>query len=445
MTIKIKKLITQLLPSKEKTTNQSIKRDINKIQKIILSIIGIFIIWSFFAQIDHAVVARGVFIPNTKKKIIQHADNGIVEEILVNEGEIVKSGQVLVKLNPSHAKSNYEANEYSLSTKKIELARIKSEISFNKSIDLSNIKKEIEENKLNSVIENEKTILLNNIALFNNKKDSLLSREKQFKTQIASYKSQIKSIKDRIDMLYHEKIVLDALRRKKMADNDKMLNIKKELSVLKSESDSLAKSIDQSTEGIKETLSEIKTLESNRLKELHDMYHKISTDIAELEIKSNYYSDVYERTSVKSPVDGIVTAINLNGGGQNINSNTNIMEIIPLSDKLIIEAKVQPRDIAIIKKDMYAKITLILPDHKINPYLKGKVSYIGYDVRTEQSNPNVQYFLVKIEVNDEDLQKIPYKIIPGMSTDVFIKIGERPFIKYILDPIIRSFRLSFNE
>ncbi len=431
---------------KEKTINSDMQWHIKSTKKHIILGFGLIFLLSFVIKIDSAVTANGTFTPSSRKKIIQHLEGGIIEKVLVSEGDLVTKGQVLIKLNEAKSNADHVIKQHNYHSKEIEKLRILAEINdeedFTPGAELQKIIQS--DNKLEIFYNQEKYKLRNNVSVLKSKLDILESKKLQNNEQIKGLVEQIEYIRKRITTLEDEKRVWEDLRKKQLADHDRMLSIQQNILMLRGDLSNKQSSYQALLNHNKEIDFQISLAKETNTKELEDYLQEVNTSLQSLQSQLVVSSDIFDRTAIKSTVDGIVTMVNINGEGQVVNQNNDIMEIVPINDDLIIEAKVDPQNISIVNIGLSAKVMPIFPNRRLAPPVFGEVVHVSHDAKTDSRG--YSYFIVKIRFKAGELDRVyKSKILPGMYAHVFIRTGERNLITYIFEPLLFSIMMAGNE
>ena len=424
----------------------NLEKEKTRTKRVIVYILGFFLVWSIFAKINSSIVAQGVFVPMSRKKIIQHLENGIVDKILVKEGEFVKKGQILIRLNESSANANLTLLKYQFYSKKIQKYRMIAEMEGKKEIKLeSELQKEIEKSpELKRFYSEELSLLKQNVNILGEKIKMSKSQNKQNSKYIIGLKNKLIKNEEKMKILRKEQKVLRNLEDRDLGEYDKSMYVEKEIINLENENIQTSSELEKLQEKAKESEINIELIDKTEKQTLQDNMQKTQIEINQIASRLIEASDIFERLEVKSPVNGIISTININGSGQNVNYTSNILEIIPTEEDIIIEAKVSPRDISAVQSGAETKIITILPNQKLAPAMYGTVFYVSNDVITDHNGAT--YFIIKINISANELSKYKHqKIIPGMYAQVFVKIKEKRFISHLLDPLFFSFLMSFNE
>lgn len=374
----------------------SIPESTKEIEKshIILWMIALFLavalLWARFAVIDEVTVAEGKVIPASKIQIIQHLEGGIVKKILVQEGQRVKSGEILLYLDDIRYSGEFKTNQLKKIELKLRIARLTAEF----------------QNKPFHVPEELKK-----------QPPSLAS------TEMALYKSRIeelKSLVNRRKLLKNEITMTKPLVNEGAVSKVEVLRLEQKLGELE---------------------GKIYNMHSTTLNELNTAKNELS----QLEENTATVKDRLERTSIRSPVDGIVKQIHIATVGAVIKPGMALMEIVPLEDTLRVEAQVRPSDIGFIHPGQKAIVKITAYDFSIYGGLQGNVEHISAD--TSKDEKGNSYYEIWVRTQKAYLGTVDKKlpIIPGMQASVDILTGKKTILDYILKPILRSKERALRE
>ncbi len=381
----------------------------NRLTSIILGMIIFLLVvlffWAKYSVIDEVTVGEGKIIPSSKVKKIQSLEGGIVESINVKEAQIVKKNELLLKIDDTSHKSSYleeKAQYYALLGK---IARLNAEVHGADKITWP------------------KEILIQNTALYN-----LIKRQnKLFYSRRKALKETIDVLKSSLKLASDERVMIEPLVRKGILSKVKLFQIKRQINDLTSKINAAK------AEFSEEAQTELNSAMSDaaRLKEL---------------LVSN--KDKVTRTTIRSPVKGIIKKINVSTIGEIVKPGQDIMEIVPIEDKLLVEALIRPQDIGFIAPNQEALVKISAYDFSIYGGLKGKVISIGADtVKQESNNKQQEYFVIQIRTEKNHLgsEKKPLSIISGMTVTVHILTGKKSILDYLLKPLIKAKQNAFQE
>lgn len=423
--------------------------------KVILFFFLIFIfftgafIWAYFAQIDELTRGEGKVIPSEKIKTIQSLDGGLISEILVKEGHQVKPNQALMKIDTTRFEASLEENKQTYYHLLVTKARLEVEAK----LDLTKEQPKIELS--DEVLENAKTFAQNDIKLFNSRVDELKSTLDIFEVQLKQKEQELKELKSKsyqlsrtIKIVREEKATMEKLVARRSKSKNDLLNIRKELTQLEGDLQNTYVSIPRAKYAIQEAKNKVAEKLKIFQSEARNELQKINTEIKKYESKLVAEEDKLDKTVLVSPVNGIVKTINVNTVGGVVKSGTDLIEIVPLSDTLLIEAKIDPKDIAFINPQQKAIVKITAYDFSIYGSLEGKIVEISADSIIDKNDKDQEsYYKVVIETNknylEKDGDKLP--IIPGMITTVDIITGKKSILDYILKPILKTKANAMHE
>lgn len=384
----------------------------------------LFLGWASLLPIKSASIADGVVVLDLNRKTIQHLEGGIIDQILVKEGQIVNQDDILLYLHDIKAQTEQQILKERLWTTQLQKERLKAQKENKESLNLINFFSEIGEL---SPQDNYKLqeIATNQLQLFNSKKDKKLGELKVLQKKLQSAEIKLKIFKKELGLI------------KPLVDEDN-LPILRELDLQKSiaETDEQAEIArlqiaNYKNDDLFENLKEIK--ESDM--EIVALYNQLSAS-----------KDILKRSAITSPVSGKVMNIKYHTIGAVVPPGGEIMNIVPQDEEMIIEAKIKPQDIDNVAIGMKSKIQLTAYKGKKVPKINGKVINVSADILTNEQTRE-SYFLARINISKKDLEKLKEKIelYPGMPAQVFIITGSRSLISYMFTPISDSTYKAFRE
>lgn len=364
---------------------------------IILWASGVFLLlallWANYAILDEVTTGLGKVIPSSEIQIIQNLEGGIIKNIFIKEGEIVKKDQILMQIDNTRFMSSYAEAQKKIDSLQLEIIRINAET--NKTIPVfpENIKK------------NQPDLVQNQESLY------------------ASQMGELKHLQTSLELAQQE------------------LNMTKPL--LKSGSVSEVEVI-RLERAVSEIQGNIDKFNSDELKILN----KARGDLSALLEAYKADKDRLTRTTVRSPVYGIIKQIKTTTIGGVIQPGNDIIEIVPLDDTLLIEAKIRPSDIGFIHPKQKAIVKITAYDYSIYGGLEGVVEQISADtIIDETDKKNESYYVIRVRTfkNHLGTDAKPLPIIPGMLATVDILTGQKSVLQYILKPILKAKQNALRE
>ena len=367
----------------------------------LLLVIVPFFAWASYAQIDQISHAQGQVIASAKTQEIQSANDGVVEQIYVHEGDHVKKGDRLISLEKSQSQASYDDSRAKVAALQATLVRLRAEV-YGKPLVFSDISRQYPE------------FIENQTALFHR-------RQQAMNDEVAALKESLKLAQDELDLN------MPLLKSGDIGATE-IIRLKRQIADLKGQ------------------------ISNKRNKYFQDSQAEMTKAEEELSTKDQELMDrsiTLERTVITSPMNAIVKNIVLTTQGARVRPGDLILELVPSGDELIVEAKLSPADISFIKQGQKAAIKLDAYDYSIYGVFHGIVKYISPDTLTEKTAEGEKhYFRVLITLNQTELisksgKKI--EIAPGMTAQVDIITGNRSVLTYLTKPITKTFSESFHE
>ncbi len=396
--------------------------------------------WAYFAQIDEIVRGEGTVVPRSENKMVQNLEGGIVEKLLVKEGDIVKKGQILLKIDNGKSQSDYNATNLKSLELTARIVRLEAEVN-NKEFDAE----EFSSNEISQYIMNEEKLYTINKNNIESEIMVLEEQLKQKKNDLSAARSSIGYLRNEYNLISEEVRIAKPLVARKIRSKVDFLKLKREANNIRKELANVRISIPK-TESL---INEVKS----KMVEIRDKFRKVSQEelnktVAELErvnANINNLKDKVVRTNVYSPTNGIVQQIFFNTIGGVIKPGENLVEIVPTGETLLIETKIKPADIAFIYFKQNAKVKFTAYDYSIYGVLEGSVIKISAD--TEIDDDKESFYTVHIQTNENHLTKgdRELSIIPGMVVNVDILTGKKTILDYILKPILKAKQYTFTE
>lgn len=402
--------------------------------------IFLFISWAYFAQIDEIARGDGDIIPSGENQMIQNLEGGIVEEILVKEGDEVVKGQILIRIDNKKSQSSYSSNAIKADAIEAKILRLKAQASGRMFIVSEELNKKIPE-----LVENERSLFQSNRAQFNSKMNALKAQLSQKKQELSEARNQKNHLSKSLGMINKEVKMTKPMVARGVSSKVDFLKLQREANQASERYSAVRLSIPRLNSAIKEVQS---TINESKLLFKNEAKLQLNEAIAELRsirVNSTALEDQVTRTLVRSPMNGIVQELFVHTVGGVIKPGADIIEIVPSDQTLLVEVKVKPSDIAFIYFGQKAIVKFSAYDFSIYGGLDGKVVHISADtIKDEKDNT---FYTVRIKTNKNFLgsEAKPLKIIPGMTVNVDIITGQKSVLDYILKPILKTKQYTFSE
>lgn len=401
----------------------------------------VFVVWAAFANIGETTVGEGKVIPSSQVQVIQNLEGGIVSEIRIKVGEIVRKNQVLMLIDDTRYTSSFQENKAKSDALQAKIARLSAEVS-GTNFDLpAKFRKEN-----GDLAERELTLYRSRQAEFNANTAVFRQQIDQRSQELKEKRGRLIQINTSLELLNRELTMSRPLVKQGAMSEVELLRLERQVNDLKGELDSTRITIPRLEAAVTEAKSK---LDSYVAKFRGDALAELNQARAEQEGTGAIgvaLKDRVERAVVRSPVHGTVKSVKVTTVGGVVQPGSELLEIVPLEDTLLVEARVKPSDIAYLRPGQEALVKITAYDFSIYGGFPAKLEYISADSITDEKKGD-SYYLVRVRTtsnapagSDKQLA-----IIPGMTATVHIQTGEKTFLQYLLKPIIKTKELAFRE
>lgn len=429
--------------------NAQVNKKVNYLFVFIVAFVFILIIWAALSKIDELARGEGKVIPSEKIQTLQNLDGGVVSEILVKEGAHVSKGQALMRIDTTRFQASLEENRQAYLGLIAAKARLEAEYNFNP-------KDEVQALRIPKALEEEaKDYAIAENNLYNTRIDELKSSLNVLENQLGQKVQELvesenkrKQLEKNLKLTQDEMKTIERLVKKGAKSNIDLISIQKEYGTLEGDLQAVELSIPRLNLAIKEAqnkiIEKVKNFKSEAATELQD---KLS-ELKKYESKIVSESDKLDKTVVKSSVDGVIKTIHINTIGGVVKSGMDLIEIVPDSDILFVEAKIDPKDIAFINPSQEVIVKITAYDFSIYGALKGEIREISADsIKDEDSKDGKTYYKVVVQTDKNYLEKDGEKlyIIPGMIASVDIITGKKSILDFLLKPILKTKESALHE
>ena len=413
---------------------------ISRVLRIWLITIVLFIIWASFAEIDEITRGDGDVVPYGQNQVIQNKEGGIVESILVHEGQIIKKGDKILKINNAQSISKSETNK--MKYEELIAKKYRLEAQANQKEFISEPSDNIE---LNRQVALAKNLHESNKIEFLAKDNSFVQQIEQKKQEYKEAKANIKSLERSLDYVLQEIEMTAPMVREGVKSKVDFLKLKREANEIENDIEAAKLSLPRLASAIQEYREKRKESKQLFINNAKRELNEVSAEILRLQTQQIAFSDEVQRTIVTSPVDGIVQKLHINTIGGVIKPGADLVEIVPTNEKLYLEVKIKPSDIAFLHPGAQARVKISAYDYAIHGALLGNVVNISPDTITDKEDNTFYLIYIETKKNYLGQKESPLKIIPGMTVSVDIVTGKKTIMQYILKPILKSKQYVFTE
>ena len=402
--------------------------------------------WFVFMPLAGAVVVPGNLVVQSNVKAIQHPTGGVVAEIKVQNGTLVNAGDLLVRLDATQAQASLQVISKQLDEMRARIARLSAERD-----GLARIENP-PELTARATEETVKSLLVSEASLFNarytarqSQKDLLDSRISQLTEEISGFEAQSASKTKQLELITGELEGVQDLYDKRLVPLARLTALQREAARIDGERGQLTSSIAETKSKIGEAKLQIVKLDqdfrTDVVKELGDVQGKE----AELVERSVAARDLLDRIEIRAPTSGVIHQLATHTIGGVIRAGDTIMEIVPDTDDLQIEARLQPQDIDQVHSGQQAFVRFTAFNARTTPQLTGSVAYVSADISRDQQT-NASFFTVRVVLSEDERRRLAgQQLVPGMPAEVFMQTGSRTMMSYIFKPIVDQMRRAFVE
>lgn len=418
-----------------------------------------FVIWAYFSELDQVTTGMGKVIPSSQIQVIQSLDGGILQDLYVQEGMLVKQEQPLARIDDTRFRSDFDQQEQEVYSLQTNVIRLKAELD---SIFISDVardwRQQVKVTKTPlvfpaEIIEAERELVGRQQAEYSGRLDNLsnqleiLARQIQQRQQeSAELASKINTLTTSFQLVSRELELTRPLANKGIVPEVELLKLERTVNDIQGELSSIRllrpkvkASLD---EAILKRREAVFVYAADSRAQLNEMQTKLNR-MNQAQVGAQ---DKVSKAVITSPVNGTIKTVHINTLGGVVQPGVDIIEIVPSEDQLLIETKIIPKDIAFLHPGLPAVVKVTAYDFTRYGGLNGVVEHISAD--TTQDEEGNSYYLVRVKTEQSSLVKddgTPMPIIPGMLTSVDVITGQRSILEYILNPILRAKDTALRE
>jgi membrane fusion protein, protease secretion system len=413
---------------------------------IVLLGVGGFLLWAMFAPLDKGVPVSGTVTVSSNRKVVQHQTGGTIEDILVKEGDVVKAGQTLVRMNDVQAKANAEMTRVQYFTARAVEARLTAERDGKKTIAFPT---ELESAKSDPRVANNISL---QAQLFASRQSSLQSELAAVDESIAGLKAQVAGLQASLESQKQQQVFL-----KEQLEG--VRDLAKEGYVARNRLLDLERTYAQVNGGMAENIGnigraqrQIAELMLRRTQRQQDYQKEVRTQLSDMQreaeaLVNRLAGQDYDLANVvvKAPVDGTVVGLNVFTRGGVIPSGFRMMDLVPTDDPLIVDGQVPTHLIDKVHQGLEVELIFAAFNQNETPHIPGIVTQVAAD-RMVDEKTGMPYYKMQAQVTPEGKKQLKnLQVRPGMPVEVFIKTGERTMMSYLLKPIFDRASTALTE
>jgi adhesin transport system membrane fusion protein len=407
---------------------------------VIMALLVIFTVWAYYSEIEQVTRADGKVIPSTQIQVVQNLEGGILSEIKIDVGQLVRKGELLLRIDETRFSSSFKQNRVKYLSYRAKAARLLAEANGTEFIVPPEV---INERPAIGVREEE---------LFESRRREFKSSKQILREQISQKNHEHLELTTKLEeltrtyaLIMKELELTRPLVAQGAVSEVEVLHLERQASSMQGEIATINQSIPKAESRLQEAQLELREHQLAFFNKAKAELNDILAELEDVSASAIAIEDRLRRTNVLSPVTGTINRLLVNTVGGVIQPGMDLVEIVPLEDTLVVEARVKPADIAFLRPDQEAKVKFTAYDFTVYGGLDAKLEYISADsITDEQGN---SYYSVRLRTTKnyigQELNPLP--IIPGMVASVDILTGKKTILAYLMKPVLRAKYMALRE
>jgi HlyD family secretion protein len=405
-------------------------------------------VWMAYAPLNGAAMAPGVISADSRNKTMQHLEGGIIRQILVEEGSKVETGQILVRLDDTRAVTDLQSVLGQLWAALGLQARLVAERDNLQNVDYpAELRTHQDDPEVAKIIKAQTGLFEARRTALTGQAAILTQKIGQYEEEIGGLNAQVQALDRQLGLIREESATVKQLVDQGLEKKPRLLALMRSASELEGQRGQAVAQIARARQNIGEMKLQITQLSIDRQNEVADSLNEVQSQIADLREQQEAAQDKVDRLAIRAPQPGTVVRLQFHTVGGVVGPGQPILDFVPRDDKLVVEARVRPEDVGVVRVGMPAEVRIHAYNQRRLPLVLGKVTYISADRISEKAEKNEEpYYLARVEIDPDSIERLPdAKLYAGMTTEVLIETGERTALDYFLTPITTSLRRSFRE
>ena len=411
---------------------------------LLLAVIGAFflaaIVWAGFATLDEVTRGDGKVITSSQVQVVQNMEGGIVSEILVKEGQLVEKDQVLMRIDDTRFSSAYREGHKGNLALKAKVARLEAEVYKQQFTVPPEVAKE------------EPLLAVNETALYRARRLELESKNEILRQQLAQRRQELVEMQSRQAQLKHshalvqkELSITAPLVKEGVMSEIELLRLEREATRIKSDLDAATLAVPRLQAAIQEAQRKIEDNEHAFRSQAAMELTQSKAELTKLAETIPALEDRLSRTTVRSPVKGLVKLLAVKTIGGVVQQGSTLVEVVTVEDTLLVEARIRPADIAFVAVGQPAVVKLTAYDFSIYGGLEGKIEHVSADTFVPEKSEPFYLAYVRTDKNTLDFKGKALPIIPGMTASVDVLTGRKTVLDYLLKPVNKVRERALRE
>lgn len=405
---------------------------------VVVLAVAALLVWAWFASIDEVTRGSGRVIPSSQLQRVQSFDGGVVQEILVEEGQRVEAGELLMGIDPTRFVSNFRENRakaQSLQARAERLRALATGSPFMPSEELVE--------KAPEIVDQERELYQNGLDKLAEEKSILQERLSQRRAELEEAQSRRDTAARELGMASQELNLTRPLLQSGAVSEVEVLRLQREVSRASGERAQAAAQVERLQSAIEEAQAQLREVELEARNEWRTELSRTLGELAALDESSAGLQDRVRLSEIRSPVEGVIQRLGITTLGGVVQPGQEVVDIVPTDDALLVEARIAPQDIAFLRPGQPATIKLTAYDFAIYGGIEAELDHISADTITDDDGNT--FYLVRVRTAEDAQVHQALDVIPGMTAQVDIMTGKRTVMQYLLKPVLRAWDNSMGE
>lgn len=399
---------------------------------------AVLLVWAYFAPIDEVTRGTGRVIPSSQLQKVQSFDGGVVQEILIREGQLVEAGQVLMRIDPTRYVATYRENRAQALALQARAERLRALVTGTPFAPDETLRAEAPR-----IVAQEREVYESRREELHEQENILNDRLRQRQEELNEAIARRDTAQREANMASRELNLTRPLLASGAVSEVEILRLEREVSRATGERNQGNAAVARLEAGVEEAQNQLRELGAERRSEWRNDLAQTLGDLIALDESSAGLEDRVRLAEVRSPVDGVVQRLGMNTLGGVVQPGQDVVDIIPSDDQLLVEARIAPQDIAFLHPGQPATIKLTAYDFTIYGGIEAELDHISADTITDE-NDNT-YYLVRVRTSEGENLGSEIQAIPGMTAQVDIMTGKRTVMQFMLKPVLRAWSNSMGE
>jgi adhesin transport system membrane fusion protein len=416
------------------------------LSRVLLWVLVVFvllmIVWASLAEVDEFTRAPGRIIPSSNVKVVQNLEGGILRQLMVQEGRVVEKDEPLLRIDDTMVSATFREKGLHIDQLMVKAARLRAQA---RRTDFDEELARYDEEFPEPLVKSERELYESRMEEFRLRHSVLEERAQQKRQELSAARSKTGNLEGSVDLLRRELNITRPLVEEGAVSHVEMLRLERQLNDLKGELEAARLAVPQLESAYQEARDNVATYVQNFTSEAREKLNEATTELERVQESNAAYADRVRRTLVRSPVRGTVKRLNVTTIGGVIQPGEDLVEIVPIEDSLLVDARVMPADIAFIHPGQKASVKFTAYDYSIYGGLDAKVTHISPDTVTDKEGNSFYEVRLVTESSHLGREDDPLPIIPGMTVQVDIHTGDKTIMDYLLKPILKTKQLALRE